>query len=228
MAALLAFLLGVALFVYQWFGPEFPAYFDRVFNFWVHLAQKAAETLHLGIQIAQGLVNLARAYALYLFENASNLLEGAKALIWNWIVSQVNSARGFATWLFNTLVAWVQGQLAGLQTWIDTQVASVRAWAQSLFQAALGLAQALIAPFLPYLALLKSLQALFTADNLNKLTHLLGSFFDSLILFLSNPGAFIIGVLWPKFADLLCYALAVGLGATQETIPGPPDWGKPK
>ncbi len=228
MAALLAFLLAAALFVYQWFGPDFPQFYDRVFNFWSHLAQKAADTLRTAIQIAEGLVMVARAYASVLVNQALSQLNQAKNEIWQLIVSKWLDARNYALLLYQAAQGLVQVSVAVIKAEINALIVGAINQAISLFNSAVRVAQSLVAPFAPFLGLLTSLQALFTADNLNKLSHLLGSLFTGLTLFLTNPGSFILSVLWPRFVDLLCAALAYALGAEQTVLPPPPDWSQPK
>jgi hypothetical protein len=228
MSVLLAFLLSAAASIYQWFSQDFPLYLERVVNFWQHLAQKAADTILVAWRTAQALFNTARAIALALFDQALAQVSNALNTAWQWVQTYFNIARSFATALYNGLVGFVQARITAISEWLQAQVSGAIGLAQSLFNSVLRVAQSLVAPFIPFLSLLTQLQTLFTADNLNKLTQLLGSLFSGLVLFLSNPGGFIFGVLWPRFTDLLSYAIAHGLGATQAIIPDPPDWNRPR
>ena len=44
--------------------------------------------------------------------------------------------------------------------------------------------------------------------------------------FFSDPVGFILGLIWSRFQQYLCYALGYGLGSVEATLPPIPAWGK--
>jgi murein DD-endopeptidase MepM/ murein hydrolase activator NlpD len=221
---MLTFLIGVASRVYALFGYLWQRVVDAANNALNWAKAEAAKALAAARTWAWDRVQDLRAWA-------SGWFDWFKAVVPDWIQSakdwawsQINAVRAWAVgW-----IEWLRGQIsAGIDAakdWALEQILYVRAGLLILTTAINVRINGVLSLVNPWKPLLDSLIALFSPENLNRLSLLLSGFFPMLLTILTAPLAWLYSTISGSFVSFFCWIMASMMGTTKYTLPPPPDW----
>jgi hypothetical protein len=224
MTTFLNWLYASAARVYYWFGDQY--------NNAVQVAQYAYAW---SVSFADNAYWQARTVAAAWVENVMSFARAVEQELFAWVNSLLNTLNIAIQGVYDWVRPWLDMIRQELRQWIDivrSEAASLTAWIVP------WITSGLVSVRDDLLALIAGKIASLRADMANMITASQGSpfgnlsgwianvnhLYDALIVFASNPPAFIYGMLWDKFLDWLSFRLAYALGTEKEPLPNIPGW----
>ncbi len=212
--------------VLQWFGVDYSDLYEGAKNALKWAIAEASYYFGLAKQWV-----LERAYAAVtwvtdnlgviwstisqLWQGISNAVVTAYNNVVAWANPKIQAARDFATSLFDGVKTWALDLLANLNAGLTALITDAKTSLLNLFN-----------PLLVLKPITTLLQDLASVDTYNKIKTLVTNMFGTLTIIVTDPLGFLTGMLFPVFAEVICYAIGYGLGATQTQLPPLPKWGK--
>ena len=225
MTAFLSWLWHVASYVYTWFSNSFSNYLNTVINVWGWIVDQANNAYNRATYWAAGEIRAVKQsisdIAIWWSGQLASVGEYARGLmapVWGWIISYYNLAINYVIWQITTVKDWVNNTLA-------PALDHLRAWATIEFENR----QNNILSWFNWLSGIKDrlglLASTWTNDLLVNTIDLVNTQLANIKTFFHDPAGFILSVLWSRFIEYSCYAIAYALGTVAESLPPLPAWG---
>jgi len=223
--SILSFLVDKYNRVFEWFGWLYDKGRDAALYAYTWAVTEAARFFTYARQWASALFDQAKAYVI---ENVnwlwSKITEYYSFAI-SYIVNQIAAVRAFFTPIIDALKYSILSVISSISGWVVEQIDKVKAFLIPIIEAVEQKIINLIAPILPLFNPLKQLNDIFTPEGKAKILDFFERLYGFLVLFVSDPIGFILGVIWGNFVSYLCFAIAYAMGTVTHDLPPLPVWG---
>ena len=224
MTEFLAWLWGVANYVYQWFGQNFWSYLNIVSNTWNWIVREAQKAYDNAVRSARywideladdvrGLFD----WVSYQFDNFTQGIRDDFSGLYDWVSYTLNNVLDTIQPALNDFAIefydFVNNIPDSIQNWISDRLEDVRNWVMDNFGWLLD----------AYNQIVDMVSAIPT-DILGSIRSFFNDEYPMLVQFIENPVSFIFDLLWEKFISAVCFIIAHELGTTTRDLPTQPPW----
>ena len=221
---MLTFLISVASRVYALFGYLWQRVVDAANNALNWAKAEAAKALAAARTWAWDRINEAKTALNITITALRIVVQGWVDAAKDWAWDRINEAKTALNITITVLRIVVQGWVDAAKDWALTQILYVKAGIAILLTAVNMRVNGVLDVINPWKSLLDSLIALFSPENLNRLSLLLSNFFPTLLSILTAPLAWLYSTISGTFVTFFCWIMASMMGTTKYTLPPPPDW----
>lgn len=135
-----------------------------------------------------------------------------------------NKANNFLVDLTSKLNALKQVIFDAVHSWYDSLIENLQNKINKILTQDIPRLIGNINTLLPFQAWLASAASALNIDNIKKAINDFNAIKDNLIVFMSNPLGFILGLFWQYALMFLSYVIGYALGSTQTDLPPIPNW----
>ena len=225
MTAFLTWLWHQASYAYTWFGSSFSGYLNTVRSVWGWIVDQANNAYDRATYWAAGEIRAVKQSISDIdlwwsgqLAAVRTYASGLMAPVWGWIISYYNLA-----------IDYVNGQIAAVKAWVNDTLKpalnNLRAWVTQQITNSLND----ILNRYAWLTVIKDrlgiLASTWTDNLLANTIDLVNTQRANIKTFFHDPAGFILSLLWSRFIEYSCYAIAYALGTVAESLPPLPGWG---